>query len=79
MPVEYHHGAAPTVLDELGAASTAIGTIPRYELIIWLIRLHIALGDYFLAALAFDFHSCISTPLVSFCLPGARLRDFFEW
>jgi hypothetical protein len=77
--VEYHHGAVPAILDELGAASATVWTIPRYDLIIRRIYVHITLGRYFSAAFAFDFHFVISTPLVSFCLSlRPQLRRLFS-
>jgi hypothetical protein len=75
--VEYHHGAVPAVLDELGAASAAVRTIPRYGLIIR--HIHVTPGHYLSAALAFDFHFCISTLLVSFSItPAIAAKTFFR-
>ena len=75
--VEYYHRAVPAVLDELGAVSAAVRTIPRYGLIIGRIRVHLTLGLYFSAALAFNFHLCVSTPLVSYWLSPARAAKTF--
>ena len=75
--VVYYHGAVPAVLDELGAASAAVRTIPRYGLIIR--HIHVTPGHYLSAALAFDFHFCISTPLVSFLItPATAAKTYSE-